>query len=105
MQNTKNRIYEIRGERVMLNRDLAALYDVETTGLNQAVKRNIDRFPNDFMFKLTKKEWNFMSSQIVMVSEQIDGNKLSNSSQIVTSFNQTSGKLYTNLTQIMMSQK
>ena len=52
----KNKIYEIRGQRVMLDRDLAQLYGVETKVLNQAVKRNQGRFPNDFMFRLTKEE-------------------------------------------------
>jgi len=52
----------------MLDFDLAALYEVETRVLNQAVKRNIKRFPKDFMFQLTKDEWNDMSSQIVMTS-------------------------------------
>jgi hypothetical protein len=53
----KNLIYEIRGQKVMLDSDLAALYDVETFNLNKAVKRNVERFPKDFMFQLTKKEW------------------------------------------------
>ena len=57
MQSIQNRIYEIRGERVMLDKDLAALYEVETRVFNQAVKRNISRFPKDFMFQLTKTEW------------------------------------------------
>jgi len=50
-------ICEIRGQRVMLDSDLAALYEVETFNLNKAVKRNIERFPDDFMFQLTKEEW------------------------------------------------
>jgi hypothetical protein len=50
-------IYEIRGQKVMLDSDLAALYEVETFNLNKAVKRNIGRFPGDFMFQLTKDEW------------------------------------------------
>lgn len=54
IQSIQNRIYEIRGERVMLDKDLAALYEVETKVFNQAVKRNIKRFPPDFMFQLTK---------------------------------------------------
>ena len=54
----KNKIYEIRGQRVMLDRDLAHLYGVETKVLNQAVKRNAERFPEDFMFRLTKEEMN-----------------------------------------------
>ena len=50
-------IYEIRGQKVMLDSDLAALYNVETSNLNKAVKRNIGRFPDDFMFQLNKEEW------------------------------------------------
>lgn len=61
----KNRIYEVRGRRIMLDFDLAALYEVETRILNQAVRRNSDIFPDDFMFRLTKNEWD-MLSQIVM---------------------------------------
>jgi len=61
----KNSIYEIRGKNVMLDMDLAKLYDVETKALKQAVRRNIDRFPEDFMFQLTKEEWTILRSQIV----------------------------------------
>lgn len=64
----QSKIYEIRGQRVMLDRDLAELYQVETRVLNQAVKRNAERFPPDFMFQLTAEEWTAMSSQIVMTS-------------------------------------
>ena len=64
----QSKIYEIRGQRVMLDRDLAELYQVETRVLNQAVKRNIERFPEDFMFQLTAEEWVAMSSQFVMTS-------------------------------------
>ena len=53
----QNMIYEIRGQKVMLDSDLAALYEIETFNLNKAVKRNIERFPSDFMFQLTKDEW------------------------------------------------
>ena len=53
----QSKIYEIRGQRVMLDFDLAELYQVETRVLNQAVKRNIDRFPEDFMFQVTADEW------------------------------------------------
>jgi hypothetical protein len=60
----KHRIYEVRGLRVMLDRDLAELYGVETKVLNQAVKRNFERFPEDFMFKLNKGEWVSLRSQI-----------------------------------------
>lgn len=60
-----NKIYFIRGQKVMLDSDLAALYGVETKVLNQAVRRNADRFPKDFMFRTTKKEWEFLRSQFV----------------------------------------
>ncbi len=61
----QNLIYIIRGQRVMLDSDLARLYEVETKVLNQAVKRNIERFPEDFMFQLTKNEYEVLRSQIV----------------------------------------
>jgi len=66
IQLIQEKIFEIRGKRVMLDFDLSALYEVETRVLNQAVKRNIDLFPDDFMFQLNEKDWNNMSSQIVM---------------------------------------
>ena len=75
-ESIKDVIYEVRGQKVMLDRDLASIYGVETRTLNQAVKRNIDRFPTDFMFQLTRKEWldiernSIISSQIVMTSPQ-----------------------------------
>jgi hypothetical protein len=59
------KIYLIRGQKVMLDSDLAELYGVETKVLNQAVKRNSERFPEDFMFQLTEKEWKVLRSQIV----------------------------------------
>ena len=65
----RHHIYEVRGMRVMLDRDLAELYGVETKVLNQAVKRNIERFPEDFMFRLNKSEWVFLRSQIVTSKE------------------------------------
>ena len=68
IQQIESKIHEIRGQKVMLDYDLADLYEVETRALNQAVKRNIDIFPSDFMFQLTKNEWERMSSQIVMTS-------------------------------------
>ena len=64
----ENMIYEIRGKQVMLDSDLASLYDVETRILNQNVKRNIKRFPQEFMFQLTLEEWKKISSQFVMTS-------------------------------------
>jgi phage regulator Rha-like protein len=64
IQSIQNRIYEIRGERVMLDRDLAVLYETETKALNLAVKRNLKRFPRDFMFQLTKEEFESLRFQI-----------------------------------------
>ena len=65
LQLIQNKIYEIRGHKVMLDFDLADLYEVETKALNQAVKRNIQRFPIDFMFRLTVDEWKSMRSHSV----------------------------------------
>jgi len=64
-ENIKEAIYEIRGQKVMLDYDLATIYGVRTGTLNQAVKRNIDRFPDDFMFKLTEKEWDELDCNIL----------------------------------------
>jgi phage regulator Rha-like protein len=64
IKSIQNRIYEIRGERVMIDRDLAALYETETKALNLAVKRNIKRFPKDFMFRLTHEESESLRFQI-----------------------------------------
>ena len=64
IQSLQNKIYEIRGERVMLDKDLASLYEIETKFLNLAVKRNIERFPPDFMFQLTKEEFDSLRLQI-----------------------------------------
>ena len=79
IQSIQNRIYEIRNERVMLDFDLAKLYEVETKILNQAVKRNIKRFPIDFMFQLTKDEYEYLRFQIE-ASEAVNSLR----SQIVT---------------------
>lgn len=57
LQKIETKIYEVRGLKVMLDFDLAELYEVENRALKQAVKRNIERFPGDFMFQLTKNEW------------------------------------------------
>jgi hypothetical protein len=64
IRSIQNRIYELRGERIMLDKDLAALYEVEIRVLNQAVKRNSKRFPTDFMFQLTKEEFESLRLQI-----------------------------------------
>jgi len=63
-----SKIYQIRGKKVMLDRDLAELYNVETKRLNEAVKRNIERFPNEFMFELTTEEFRNLKSQIATSS-------------------------------------
>jgi phage regulator Rha-like protein len=68
LQIIQNKIYEIRGIRVMLDFDLAELYETETRSLNQAVRRNIKRFPSDFMFQLTNKEFDNLISQSVTSS-------------------------------------
>lgn len=79
IKSIQSRIYEIRGERVMLDRDLAVLYEIEVKVLNQAVKRNSKRFPKDFMFQLTKEEFEEMRFQVEATEA---GNSLR--SQIVT---------------------
>ena len=66
IQTIQDKIYEIRGQRVMLDFDLATMYGVETRRLNEQVKRNIERFPEDFMFQLTKGELEILKSQIVI---------------------------------------
>ncbi|MBK8451684.1 MAG: ORF6N domain-containing protein [Saprospiraceae bacterium] len=69
LQAIQKRIYEIRRQKVMLDFDLSELYQVETRALKQAVKRNLFKFPNDFMFELTKEEINQMVSQNVIPSK------------------------------------
>ena len=64
LTHIQSRIFEIRGQKVMLDFDLAELYQVETKNLNLSVKRNIKRFPSDFMFQLSKDEWNSLRLQI-----------------------------------------
>ena len=70
MEHIAGRIYVIRGVKVMLDRDLAELYGVETRTLNQAVRRNIDRFPEDFMFQLTSEEMENWISQFVISNRE-----------------------------------
>ena len=65
LQVIQNKIYEIRGQKVMLDRDLAELYQVSTSNLNKAVKRNIKRFPADFMFQLTKHEFDELRENLI----------------------------------------
>ena len=73
LEKIQTKIYEIRGLKVMLDFDLAEMYEVETRALNQAVKRNIDIFPEDFMFQLSQTEWESNSSQFVMSSRKHRG--------------------------------
>ena len=68
LEEIRSRIYEIRGQKVMLDKDLALLYGVETRILSQSVKRNIERFPDDFMFQLNQDEWGILKSQFVTSS-------------------------------------
>jgi phage regulator Rha-like protein len=78
LQVIHSKIFEIREQKVMLDFDLAMLYEVETKVLNQSVKRNKDKFPEDFMFRLTANEWEAIRSQIATASTN------TNRSQIVT---------------------
>ena len=68
LQKIETKIYEVRAQKVMLDFDLAEMYEVETKALNQAVKRNLKRFPADFMFRLSNTEWESMRLQIVTAS-------------------------------------
>jgi hypothetical protein len=70
IERIERKIYFIRRQKVMLDRDLAELYGVETRVLNQAVRRNIKRFPEDFMFRLSKEEMDIWKSQIVMTNKE-----------------------------------
>ena len=82
LENIENLIRFIRGKQVMLDRDLARLYGVEARALNQAVQRNIERFPEDFMFQLTKEEFENLKSQIVISSE----NEILKSQNVISSW-------------------
>ncbi len=72
-EDIKNKIYTIRDKQVMLDRDLSKLYGVETKVFNQAVKRNIERFPDNFRFQLSKDEYEILRSQIVTLRLNSDG--------------------------------
>lgn len=72
IKNINTKIPEILNQKVMLDFDFAQLYEVETRVLNQSVKRNIDRFPVDFMFQLTKQEFDNLMSQIVISKNETD---------------------------------
>lgn len=71
LQIIQSKIYEIRGCKVMLDFDLAMLYEVETRRLKEQVKRNIDRFPYDFMFQLSKSEWSELIANCDNLPENI----------------------------------
>jgi phage regulator Rha-like protein len=90
-------IHEIEGYKVMLDYDLAELYGVTTKALNQAMKRNLDRFPADFCFQLTKEQWDFLRSQIVIL-EKSESESSENQghlrSQFVTSNSRMGGSRY-----------
>jgi len=81
IQSVQNRIYQIRGQRVILDKDIAFLYETETKVLNQAVNRNIKRFPLDFMFQLTKEEVDLLRLQKNQVNDRTPNLR----SQFVTS--------------------
>lgn len=90
----QQKIFEIRDQKVMLDFDFVELYEVETRVFNQAVKRNIESFPGDFMFRLTKKEWSHLTSQTVIFDRHIADHQDTNSSQIVMSSRKHRGKTY-----------
>mgnify|MGYP001556497309 CR=1 FL=1 len=94
IRSIQNRIYEIRGERKSRVVEVACVEEVETKVLNQAVKRNIKRFPEDFMFQLSAKEWSSMRSQIVTTYPQLTESEDTNWSQIVTSSRKHRGATY-----------
>lgn len=75
-QNLRGKIHTIRGFQVMIDRDLAELYEVKTIRLREQVKRNIDRFPDDFMFQLSDDEVDFMVSQNAIPSRKHLGGSL-----------------------------
>ncbi len=70
LQTIQNRIYEVRGQKVMLDFDLAELYETETKRLKEAVRRNIGRFPADFMFELSRKEYNILRTQFATLEDE-----------------------------------
>jgi len=87
----QNKIYEIRGQKVMPDFDLAELYEVETKRLNEQVHRNLDRFPGDFMFRLTTEEWKYTWWQLETSRRNTQSQ---NWSQFATSSKKHRGKIY-----------
>ena len=96
VQQIAKAIHWVRGEKVLLDFDLATLYGVPTKTLNQAVKRNATRFPEDFMFQLSAEETRFLRSQFVTAKSQTVDNQLilPNWSQFVTSSRKHRGQIY-----------
>ena len=77
LQTIQNRIYQIRGQRVILDFDLAELYETEVKRLKEAVRRNLERFPEDFMFELTRDEYNSLRTQFATLENlSRNGNSL-----------------------------
>ena len=89
--NIQDMIFEIRGQRVMIDSDLARLYKVPTKALNQAVKRNMRRFPEDFMFRLTDEE----TQELVTICDRLSRLKHSSSNQLLPNFRPLSSPLPT----------
>lgn len=77
LQIIQNKIYEIRGMRVMLDFDLAEMYETETKRLKEAVRRNLNRFPSDFMFELNGEEYSFLRTQFATLEQPGRGNLVS----------------------------
>ncbi|OGH95844.1 MAG: hypothetical protein A2039_09005 [Candidatus Melainabacteria bacterium GWA2_34_9] len=75
IQIIENKIFIIRGKKVMIDSDLAQLYEVETRIVNQAIKRNLDRFPQNFMFQVNNEEWQNLRSQFVISSGNYGGRR------------------------------
>ncbi len=78
LEPIKRKIYEIRGRRVMLDSDLAEMYKVETKNLKRAVRANIERFPDDFMFELTKEEYDSLRCKIITLKNESDSLRCKN---------------------------
>ena len=92
IRSIQNRIYDLRGQRVMLDRDLAALYGSQTKSLNLAVKRNRNRFPGDFMFRLTKEEFEGLRFQIETLEKKDSLRLQIETSKVLKVQNATSNK-------------
>lgn len=87
LQKIQSKIYEIKSQKVMIDFDLAEMYDVENRALKQAVKRNIDRFPKDFMFMVTKAEWKDLITKCDKLPENEAINYLINEKKKEVDFN------------------